>query len=234
MGVRDRAPYPGVLIAICGLDGSGKTTQVQIIEDWLRPRYKVATFRPVTELFRNDATLGEYLHGRLPDFDPVDMAVEIALLAAADRFRQMRSRILPALRRGEVVIADRFVYSSYAWALARGLDDINWLRQLNRYLPDPDLTCYLDVHPDTALCRIRARGDTPRWEELDGNRMARLRAAFLEQPWGHNRAYHVLDGEQPVETSAALIRQLVEATVRERLGKPRPLSAVPRFDPAHL
>jgi dTMP kinase len=105
------------------------------------------------------------------------------------------------------------VYSSYAYFLARGLDDIGWLQQINRYAPAPDLAVYLDVEPDLAIRRIVARdGHSEKREELDVDMMRRVRNNFLSTPWGISPSYHVLDGTRPpVELTEAIV-----ALVRER------------------
>lgn len=214
MGLRDKTPYDGALVAFCGLDGSGKTTQVSLLAENLRAVTPVSVFRPVTDSLRSDRTITDYLDGRLPPDQLYDMVAELALFAAADCFRQMRVAILPRLQAGDVVLCDRYVYSAYARALARGMDDHEWLCQLNRYLPEPDLTIYLDVRPEVALRRIRARDHAPRWEELDPTRITTARSAFVEQPWGQRETYRIVDAERPVDEVAASVRQLVAATLR--------------------
>ena len=218
MGLRDKTPYDGVLIAFCGLDGSGKSTQVKLLAESLRAVAAVSVVRPVTDSFRHDPGITDYMDGRVPPEQIDDMVVELALLSAADCFRQMRTVILPRLQAGEIVLSDRYVYSSYARGRARGLDDQEWLCQLNRYLPEPDLTIYLDVRPEVALRRIRARGDAPRWEELDPTRITTARSAFIEQPWGPRDNYRIVDGERPVDEIAATVRDMVATTLRITVG----------------
>ena len=210
---RWQVPAEGVLIAICGLDGSGKTTQARLLEERLAVRRPVYRTRPVTENFRQDPTLNAFLDHALPDQDLVDVVPELVLFSAMDRLRHMRTAMLPRLREGAVVISDRYVFSSYAWMVARGIPDLDWVAQLNRYLPAPDLTVYLDIPPELAVTRIRARGDVPRWEELDRDRMAAVRANFLAQEWGRSPDYHILDGQLPIATIAAEIGRLADTVV---------------------
>ena len=213
MTLRDRTPFDGKLVAFCGLDGSGKTTQLDLVAQDLREHFPVSVVRPVTRAYRDDPTVTAYLDGLLPPEEMRDAAIEMIMFAATDGFRQMRTVILPQLQAGAVVLCDRYVYSVYARAIARGLDDLYWLGQLYRYLPEPDLTLYFDVRPEEALRRIRARGGTPRWEELDMDRMGTVRSVFLDQPWGRRDNYRIIDGERPPGQIAAEIRPMVAAAV---------------------
>jgi dTMP kinase len=213
VGLRDKAPYAGRLIALCGVDGSGKSTQVKLLAESLRPVASVSVVRPVTQALRDDPAATDYLDGRLPPDQMHDMVAELPLLVAAHGFRQMRTVILPRLQAGDIVLCDRYVYDSYARAWSRGFDDQEWLCQLNRYLPEPDLTVYFDVRPEEALRRIRARGDEPRWEEGDPVRIAAAREAFRTQPWGPRDTYRIVDAQRPVDEIAATVRELVASTL---------------------
>lgn len=217
MGLREPTGYPGVLIAFCGIDGSGKTTQVRLAQEWLSQTETVSVLRPNSEWYRReDPVIRSFMDGSMPVEQRHDMVAELALFSAADRYRHTRTEILPRLAAGEVVLMDRYMYTSCAWAIGRGLDDISWLAELNRYFPAADLTMCFDVEVDTALSRLRARGDQPRWEELDTDRMNRVRTAFREQPWGTRDSYHVLDSSQSPAELAVLVRKLITETLDSR------------------
>lgn len=218
MSLRDRTPYSGTLIVFDGLDGSGKTTQAKLLAKQLRVTGPVSVLRPSTDQFRFDQTITDYMKGRLPADQMYDVVVEMPLMTAADLFRQMRTVILPRLRAGEVVICDRYVYTVYARAHSRGLDEQEWLSQLNRYLPEPDLTLFMDVRPEVALRRVRARDAEPKWEELDLVRIAAARSAYLEQPWGPRDTYRIVDAERPLEDIAADVRQIVATALGITVG----------------
>ena len=207
-------PDAGALIAFCGLDGSGKTTQIRRLADRLRDGHHVHCTRQPTRQFRADPVMRAFIEGSITGRDAVEVLPEIALLAATDRFRHVRTEVMPRLRRGEVVISDRWVYTSHAYAGPRGLTDAEWVRALNRYLPAPHLTICLDVPPEVALERIRARGDVPRWEEVDLARMRAIRSNFVNQPWGRTPNYHVLDGLAPVERLSGRIADLADGVLR--------------------
>ena len=211
-----KVPANGALIALCGLDGSGKTTQSKLLEKRLSAKRTVHRTRPVTAHFRDDPTLNDFLQERLSETDMVDVVPELVLFSAMDRLRHMRTAMLPWMRDGGVVISDRYVYSSYAWMVARGIPDVEWIVQLNRYLPEPQLTVYLDIPAELAVDRIRSRGDRPRWEEVDHDRMSRVRDIFLGQEWGASPDYHILDGQQPVHVLAEYIGRLADEALQKR------------------
>ncbi|WP_250405533.1 dTMP kinase [Streptomyces cellostaticus] len=213
---RWKVPPQGALIALCGLDGSGKTTQAQLLEKRLMERRTVYRTRPVTAQFRDDPTLKAFLNQELSDADMKDVVPELVLFSAMDRLRHMRTEMLPRMRDGAVVVSDRYVYSSYAWMVPRGIPDLDWVMQLNRYLPEPQLTVYLDIPAEVAVDRIRSRGDKPRWEELDHDRMSQVRNIFLGREWGKDENYHVLDGQQPVHVLEEHIGRLAEAALQKR------------------
>jgi len=202
----------GALIAVCGIDGSGKSTQIASIVDHLRAQGReVVLTRQPTDRYRNDPTVRLALNLEL---DFARIAPELALFAAFDRIRHIREVIAPALAAGSVVVSDRYVYSTYAYFSSRGIDDLPWLQALNRYAPTPDLTIAIDVPPELAADRIIARdGSSRKREELDLDRMRAVREVFSSQPWGADERYHLIDGTRSREDLQADIRALVDEVV---------------------
>ncbi|MCZ7473004.1 dTMP kinase [Micromonospora sp. WMMC273] len=197
----------GFFVAVCGIDGSGKTTQVGFLESKLAERGEVVRTRQPTDLYRQDPVVRTVL-----DMEQDDESVlpEIGLLAAFDRYRHVREVVKPALRAGKAVVTDRYVYTGFAYMMARGMT-VEWLTTIYQYLPAPDLTIFLDVPPELAIERIIMRdGSSKKREELDLDRMRAVRDNFLTHPWGDVN-YHVLDGTAPQEEVRAGINKLVDA-----------------------
>lgn len=217
-------PSCGALVALCGVDGSGKSTQVRLLAEHLQRTHRVHTTRQPTTAFREDPMMRALMHGLVTGQEFVEAGPEIGLFAAADRYRHIRTEVVPRLRAGEVVISDRYVYTCYAYSKARGFSDLRWVREINRFVPVPDATFYLDVSAETAARRIMARGDVPREEELDLSAIEQARAVFREQPWGRDERYHVLDGTRPVDELAAEIRELTEKALSGKTGLAGPVS----------
>ena len=154
-------------IVLEGIDGAGTTTQAERLAEWLRSLGKgvVLTREPT------DGPIGRLLRtalgGALTDAEggrvELDWAA-MALLFAADRLDHIRREIEPALSRGDVVISDRYDLSSLVYQSAtcpEGESASAWLAQLNLRARRPDLTLVLDIPPEIAEERRKARAEAP-------------------------------------------------------------------------
>jgi len=138
----------GVFISIEGCDGAGKTTHARRLRDSLVKHGfdAIYTTEPST------SKIGKFIRlnvSRAKKQLPVEVE---ALLFAADRLEHIKNVIEPALRRGKIVISDRYVHSSLAYQGAR-LADLDWLMKINAFTLKPDLGIYLDVPPKIGLRR---------------------------------------------------------------------------------
>ncbi|HTJ08394.1 MAG TPA: thymidylate kinase [Candidatus Binataceae bacterium] len=142
-------PYPGRLIAVEGIDGSGKSTQVKLLERWLRARGYPVHFTEwnSSRLVRNSMRRGKRRNLLTPSTFSLLHAVDFA-----DRFIY---QILPPLRAGMIVLADRYVYTAFARDVARGVHP-DWVRGVYRFAPRPDLTFFFRVPIDVSLERLLA------------------------------------------------------------------------------
>jgi len=154
----------GKLIAIEGIDGSGKNTQVRLLQHELTSRgYSVySTSFPQYESWFGKM-VGKFLNGELGPLDKVDPHFS-ALLYAGDRF-EAKSRIVEALNRGAIVLADRYVASNLAHQTARiaaekRAEFLSWIEQLEYGiydLPREDLVLYLRVPPREAQSLVKKK-----------------------------------------------------------------------------
>lgn len=137
----------GAFIAIEGIDGSGKTTQTRRLTLALNS----GTSRAIStrEPHGSQANIWARLDRAAPP-------QEQALWFAHDRIRHARMSIRPAIDAGRHVICDRYVWSSYAYQGADGCDP-DWLREINRHAPAPDLTIYLCSPGAAFIDRIEKR-----------------------------------------------------------------------------
>ena len=182
----------GRFVVFEGGDGSGKTSQVQLLASWLRERgHEVVTTREPggTDLGASIRSL--VLHGQ-----EITPRAE-ALLFAADRAQHVGSVIEPALARGAVVISDRYVDSSIAYqGDGRGFDP-HGIERISGWATDglrPDLTVLLDLGHEQALHRMRADGRRlDRMEQQDTAFHDRVREGFLRRARQAPRRYLVLD-----------------------------------------
>jgi dTMP kinase len=161
----------GLLVAIEGIDGAGKSTLAKGLTERLRAHgvavsvSKEPTNGPWGTKLRQSAE-----SGRLSPEEEVEYLL-------ADRREHVEQFIRPALQRGEVVILDRYFPSMVAYQGAAGLP-VDDLSKANDFAPRPHLMILLDVEPATGLDRIRARGDRPNHFESEDN-LARCRQIFL-------------------------------------------------------
>ncbi|MDM8085855.1 dTMP kinase [Cellulomonas cellasea] len=209
----EETPTRGLLVAVCGIDASGKTTQAARIAEHLRDSRPVHITRQPTDLYRGDDLVRsvESLDRRTPE-----AMRELALLAAFDLARHARTVICPRLDRGETVIADQYVFSTYTFFQACGLTEMDWLVQLNRFAPAPDVTLYLDVPAETAASRIVHReGSLRQKQDIDLRRLIDSRQTYLEQPWGRRTTYHVVDGARPIDEAARDVLSLVDSAAQD-------------------
>ncbi len=132
-----------------GIDGSGKSTQVRLLERWLRARGYPVHFTEwnSSELVRNSMRRGKRRNLLTPSTFSLLHAVDFA-----DRFIY---QILPPLRAGMIVLADRYVYTAFARDVARGVHP-DWVRGVYRFAPRPDLTIFFRVPIEVSLERLLA------------------------------------------------------------------------------
>jgi dTMP kinase len=146
---------PGVFIVFEGIDGSGKSTHIKLLAEELRGRglHVLETSEPSKD--RIGTFIREYAERNGERFT---LETE-TLLFAADRYEHVKQVIAPALKRGMVVISDRYFYSSIAYQGATGID-LDWIREMNRFAPRPDLGILLDITPEHSLERVNDRAKT--------------------------------------------------------------------------
>ncbi|MDR2613663.1 MAG: dTMP kinase [Deltaproteobacteria bacterium] len=160
LGTLLRIPVKGFLLALEGLDGSGKSTQARLVAEALQAAgHAVSSFREPAP----DGELGRKLKTLMPGSRPEPR--EELRLFMIDRAYDVNTRILPALAGGGVAVMDRYILSSVSYQGARGILPSDILRQ-NLAFPWPDLTIVLDIEPEKGLERIReGRGGlTPAFE----------------------------------------------------------------------
>ncbi len=142
-------PYPGRLITVEGIDGSGKSTQLLLLNRWLTERgYRVRfTEWNSSRLVRRSIRRGKKKDLLTP--------TTFSLLHAVDFADRLTYQIVPPLKAGMIVLADRYVYTAFGRDVARGVHP-QWVRALYSFAPRPDLTFYFRVPIEVALERLLA------------------------------------------------------------------------------
>jgi dTMP kinase len=201
-----------VFITFEGPDGSGKTTQIRLLAEWLREQgcEVVLTREP------GGTEIGDQIRAVLhdPHNTAMDARTEI-LLYSADRAQHVAQCIQPALAAGKVIIGDRYADSTLAYqGYGRELD-LETLRTITAFATGgltPDLSLYLDITPEEGLRRRQAGGDE--WNRLDAETLVfhrRVRDGYLELINQEPERWMMIDAARLVEEVQAEIRALVQA-----------------------
>jgi dTMP kinase len=149
--------YPGKLIAIEGTDGVGRSTQTQLLREWLEVKgYGVVEtgwvrsplMQPTIEIAKSSNTLNK---------------LTFVLLYATDFADRLEKEIIPALKAGFVVLSDRYIFTALARAGVRGVDR-QWLRNLYGFAIAPHMVFYLNIDVKTLIGRILAARGMDYWE----------------------------------------------------------------------
>lgn len=143
--------YPGVLITIEGTDGVGRTTQTIMLREWLEVNGYGVVETGWTRSPLIGRTITEAKQGRVLN------RFTYALLYAAEFADRLEKEIIPALRSGFVVLADRYVFTAFARDVVRGVDR-NWVRDLYGFAPIPHLVLYLKLDVNSLIRRVIPRG----------------------------------------------------------------------------
>lgn len=205
-----------MFITFEGPDGSGKTTQIQLLVDWLREQgYEVVLTREPGGTEIGDG-IRAVLHD--PTHTAMDARTEI-LLYSADRAQHVAQHIRPALAAGKIVISDRYADSTLAYQGYGRQLDLDALRTITAFATGgltPDLTLYFDISPEEGLRRRQTGGQE--WNRLDAEALEfheRVRAGYMELIQQNPGRWVVIDAARSVEEVQANLRAQVEARLEQ-------------------
>jgi len=218
--VLQSANYSGKLIAVEGLDGSGKSTQLYLVKRWLELEgYRVFfTEWNSSVLVKKSTTKGKRRQLLTP--------TTFSLIHATDFADRYERQILPLLRAGYIVLADRYIFTAFARDAVRGVDR-DWVHQLYSFAVHPDITFYFRVPLETSLNRILEGRPTLKYHE------AGLDMGWSADPYESFRIFQgkvfaeyeamqaqfdftVLDASEEIHVQQHRVRQMI----RERIDLP--------------
>lgn len=139
--------YDGLLIVIEGTDGAGKSTQVKMLEKYIQNQ----SYGCMISEWKTSRLISDVIN-QAKDHNLLN-ATTFSLLYAADYADRLENIIIPALKAGFVVLLDRYTYTAFVRDSVRG-HDINWVKNLYDYAPEPDLVFYLKMPVDKLLKRL--------------------------------------------------------------------------------
>jgi len=188
----------GFFICIEGLDKSGKTTQSTLLVEALCRRGYDAIYTAEPSCRKIGNFIREYILNGKKRISPI---VE-ALLFAADRAEHTENVIKPNLKKGRIVVSDRYLFSSLAYQGAAGLN-IDWIREINRAAIKPDLAIYIDVPVDVVFHRCQGKKSIMEYREIQ----EMVREIYMRMI--RDGELILVDGDRPVERIAWDIEMLV-------------------------
>ena len=219
-------PCKGKLIVVEGIDGSGKSTQIDLIYKWLLEKGKSVYFSEwnSSPLVKSTTKLGKK--------EKVFTPTTFSLIQATDFANRWENHFLPMLKAGVIVIADRYAFTGFARDVARGVDP-KWVRNLYSFAFQPDLVLYFQVPLDEAVERITsARAKIKYYEagmdlNLSDKRVTSFRlfqGKILEEYEKMIQEYnfHVIDAMLPIQIQQKEIRRKINLILKGWKGLPNP------------
>ena len=149
--------HKGLLIVIEGTDGSGKSTQIEKLRRWIEDK----SYGCMVSEWKTSRLIANVIDDA-KDRNLLN-ATTFSLLYAAVFADRLENTIIPALDSGFVVLLDRYTYTAFARDVVRGLN-IDLVKQLYNYAPEPDLVFYLDMPIDVLLKRVIGTTGLDYWE----------------------------------------------------------------------
>lgn len=197
----------GILIAIEGIDGTGKSTQLRLLADYLRGNgcMVVETREPT------DGPYGRQIRKLYVNRDKYTLEEELDLFIE-DRKQHVREVVAPALAAGAIVLTDRYYFSTAAYQGAAGMDPAEVFDK-NNFAPRPDLVILLTMSPAVSLMRIRdLRGDDLNdfEQEEQLRKVAELFDSFQDP------CIRRISADAPLESVEKQLRQTVDTLLRQK------------------
>jgi dTMP kinase len=217
---------PGKLIIVEGIDGSGKSTQIDLLYKWLRAQGHSVYFSEWNSSALVKSTTKRAKKRK--SFTPTTFS----LLQCTDFADRWENRILPLLKAGVIVLADRYAYTAFGRDVARGVDRV-WVRNLYSFAMQPDVSLFFRVPLDVAIQRITsARASLKYYEagmdlKLSESRIESFelfQARILDE---YDRMVDefgltVIDGTLTVQAQQRLMREIVKQELKGWKGLPIP------------
>ena len=224
--------YPGALIVVEGIDGSGKSTQLYLLKRWLEiGGYRLHfTEWNSSPLVKSATRRGKQRRLLTP--------TTFSLLHAADFADRCERQILPLLHSGYLVLADRYIYTAFARDVARNCSQ-RWLRNLYRFAPVPDITFYFRAPLDVAVNRIMSgRPKLKHYEagmdlnlSLDRTESFRIFQGRILAQYDEmieSDQFVVMDGTLPVNKLQMQMRHIVKSRIDLSRFAPKKAARRPR------
>jgi len=209
----------GKLIVVEGIDGSGKSTQIKLLHKWLVARGHQVVFTEwnSSDLVRQATKRGKKKNLLTP--------TTFSLLHATDFADRLTYRIIPYLKAGTTVLADRYIYTAFARDIARGVDP-RWARDLYSFAVKPDVALYFRVPIDVAVDRILGSREKIKFYEagmdlrlsqdpVESFRLFQGRVIEEYDRMSGEFGFRVIDGTRNIDSQQQQVRSIVTGLYNE-------------------
>ncbi len=214
--------YKGKLIVVEGIDGSGKSTQISLLSQWLRSKGIAVAFSEwnSSPLVRETTKRGKKKEMFTPS--------TFSLIHATDFADRLERYIVPLMKAGAVVCADRYAYTAFGRDVVRGVSR-SWVRNLYRFAVRPNVAFYFRVPLDVALGRILGGRDAIKYYEAgmdlglsrdieESFRIFQGRIIDEYEAMIPEMGFHVIDATGSIEDQQEQMRQIVMMELGESLA----------------
>ncbi|MHB8653138.1 MAG: dTMP kinase [Terriglobia bacterium] len=211
--------FPGKLFVVEGIDGSGKSTQLMLLHQWLQAEGYGTVFSEwnSSPLVRDTTKRGKKKHMLTPS--------TFSLIHATDFADRMEHNIIPLLKAGAVVLCDRYIFTAFARDVARGMDS-KWVRELYSFAVKPTVAFYFRVPLEVAMKRLHdgrngfkfyeAGMDLGLTEDADESfRLFQSRIIEEYEKIVPEFEVTVVDATLPIEEQQTQMRQIVKAKLAQ-------------------
>lgn len=202
-------PYPGLFIALEGLDGSGSdAVALGLVKVLKKEKLPVVFVKEPSQ-----SQTGRFIREILKERQGLVSPLTVEFLFAADRALQLEERVIPALKEKKIVVADRCLWSSIAY---RSLFyPIHWLLEINMEFFLPDLTFFIDVSPSVCAKNIgKDKDEISLFETAD--LLSRVRDGYQEIWNKFGYCFTFMDGKKSTEELIGVILKIIKSTMKIR------------------